>query len=200
MATVDPNALACARAILGQGVSAADAIIFVAIAGCESSYGTNNYTDHGYNGPYDCHGARSYGAWQINMEAHYPYLRSVTNSSNPCTWASWLMNVDHNAEAAVHVWRSAGTRFTPWTTYNDGCYRANLTEATAAVAAAVGSTSGTPPGQATHRGSTAPSPAIPQLPQPSLFATIAPELVLVGAILGGAMVVADLVKKARQTA
>ena len=108
------------------------AITFVAIAGCESSFGTNNQGDSGLGSP-NCQGYTSFGAWQINLPAHAGYLQSVTGSPNPCTWAQWLLNLHNNAVAAKHVFDRAGGSFHPWTTYNTGCYQHWRSTATQAV-------------------------------------------------------------------
>ena len=148
----------CARAIVPL-VGAELGITFVAIAGCESSFGTNNYTNHGYTGYGTCHGARSFGAWQINMQAHGSYLQSATGSPDACTWANWLLNLTNNAHAAVAVYHAAGG-FGPWSTFTDGCYKQNLSVATQAVAN-VGKTS--PPSTSTPSTSS-PLPFLPSGP------------------------------------
>ena len=110
MASVTP-AVQCAQAIVPL-VGAELGITFVAIAGCESSFGTNNWGDCNLSGP-SCRGCTSIGAWQINMPAHAGYLQSVTGSTDPCTWANWLLNLHNNAVAAVHVFHAAGSTFHP---------------------------------------------------------------------------------------
>ncbi len=159
------------------------AITFVAIAGCESSFGTNNYTNHGYTGSGTCQGARSFGAWQINMQAHGRYLQQVTGSTNPCTWAHWLMDVHNNAVAAKHVFDSAGGSFTPWSTFNDGCYKGNLSAATQAVATV---------GQ-----STVPSPSTASPSTPIPFGPAGADwgpIILIGGAVMGVLVIEDAVK------
>jgi hypothetical protein len=42
----------------------------------------------------------SWGLWQIHLGAHIAYLEQVTHSTDPCTWAQWLQNPAHNAQAA----------------------------------------------------------------------------------------------------
>ena len=130
MASVTP-AVQCAQAIVPL-VGAELGITFVAIAGCESSFGTQNWGDCNLSGPH-CRGCTSIGAWQINMPAHAGYLQSVTGSTDPCTWANWLLNLHNNAVAAVHVFHAAGSTFHPWTTFNDGCYRGKIDIAREAV-------------------------------------------------------------------
>ena len=92
------------------------------------------YSDGGASeAAYSCGGRTSFGLWQINLPAHYPYLRSATGSASPCSWATWLYNPGNCALAALAVYRSQGLG--AWTTYQTGAWRAYLPQAQAAVAA-----------------------------------------------------------------
>ena len=159
------------------------AITFVAIAGCESSFGTHNYTNHGYTGYGTCYGARSFGAWQINMQAHGSYLQQVTGSTDSCTWAQWLLNLHNNAVAAKHVFDSAGGSFHPWSTYDYGCYKNNLSEATQAVASV---------GTSSLPSTSTPSTSTP-IPLPSAGTDWGP-IILVGGVIVGVLIVEDALK------
>lgn len=190
MASVNIHAFACAQAILGVGATSPEAVTFAAIAGAESSFGTNNWGDYGLGQP-ACHGYTSLGGWQINLPAHAEYLASVTHSSDPCTWAHWLLDLRQNAQAALSVFRSAGNRFTPWTTYQTGAYRAYLTTAEIAVAAALSSS----PPTATSPPPASSSPTLPSTP--GTFVTIAPYLVEGGIIIGVVLLGVSVLKGIR---
>ena len=85
----------------------------VAIAEAESS---GNPRARGDNG-------NSYGLWQIYMPAHPEF--TGWNLDDPQT----------NANAAFSVYTAAGNNFTPWSTYNDGRYKAYLAIAQTGVSA-----------------------------------------------------------------
>ena len=117
-------------------------VVMVAIAGAESSWADNAagdplsiYSDGGMSeAAHSCGGRTSFGLWQINLPAHYPYLRSATGSTSPCSWASWLFVPANCARAALAVYQSQGLG--AWTTYQDGRWRANIAAAQQAVASA----------------------------------------------------------------
>lgn len=66
-------------------------------------------------------GSRDLGLWQINEKAH-PDL--INNS------AGWKWNDPQgNAKMAFNVWQSAGGKWTPWSTYNNGAYKLQMAAA-----------------------------------------------------------------------
>lgn len=73
-------------------------------------------TNRNTNGSYD------YGLWQINTV--HGSLLSQGNKFNPLD----------NAKMALSVWRGAGNKWTPWTVYKSGTYRAQLLKGTAGAA------------------------------------------------------------------
>ena len=113
-------------------------VVMVAIAGAESTWTDNAAGDYGLAGP-SCGGYTSWGLWQIHS-VHSAYLESVTGSTNPCTWASWLYVPANCAAAALAVYQSQGLG--AWTTYQDGRWQANIAKAQAAIAAASAPQSG----------------------------------------------------------
>lgn len=60
-------------------------------------------------------GTTDWGAWQIN-DVNHPTQEEKTNAYA-------------NAKKAHAIYVGAGSRFTPWATYNSGAYRSHLTEA-----------------------------------------------------------------------
>ena len=115
-------------------------VVMVAIAGAESVGWHDRaagdplsiYRDGGASeAAYSCGGLTSFGLWQINLPAHYPYLQGVTGSASPCYWATWLYSPTNCATAALAVYQSQGLG--AWTTYNDGSWQANIAKAQAAV-------------------------------------------------------------------
>jgi murein DD-endopeptidase MepM/ murein hydrolase activator NlpD len=97
--------------------------IAVAIAGAESGY------DPGVRSPANSDGSYDHGLWQINS-VHRKLLRR----------GDWR-DPDVNAWMGYQVFRDAGNRWTPWTTYNSGSYRRYLGSVTVSPA----SQSTTPP-------------------------------------------------------
>ncbi len=73
----------------------------------------------------------SFGLGQVNLPAHAALLQQLSGSGSPCAWAHWLYVPANNVAACLAVWRSAG--FGAWTTYQNGTYRAYLSQAQAAV-------------------------------------------------------------------
>lgn len=57
------------------------------------------------------------GLWQILVKAH-PDLASKYNLTDP----------NQNGKAAYEVWKAAGGKWTPWTTYTGGSYKKYLNE------------------------------------------------------------------------
>ena len=119
--------------------------VMVAIAGAESAWVDNAagdplsiYRDGGASeAAYSCGGRTSFGLWQINLPAHYPYLRTATGSTSPCAWAAWLYTPGNCARAALAVLGSQPPfNLGAWTTYQTGAWRAYLAQAQAAVASA----------------------------------------------------------------
>jgi len=73
-------------------------------------------TNHNTNGSYD------YGLWQINT-VHGPLLNQG-DKFNPLD----------NAKMALTVFKGAGNKWTPWSVYKSGTYRAQLLKGTAGAA------------------------------------------------------------------
>jgi len=96
-----------------------DLVTMVAIAGAESNWNPNAAGDSLADQPgclaYNCGGWVSYGLWQINMCAHPTLLRQLTGDTDPCAWAHWLQDPNHNAEAAWRIWNSEG--FGAWSSW-----------------------------------------------------------------------------------
>lgn len=140
-------AIDCARAIL-KYVDRDTAVIFVAIAGPESA-GTYrlDVAGDGFGGYWSCmtddcrrrgwsKPCQSFGPWQINMPAHYPWLSQMAGTNEPCRIARWLTaSYDNNARAAYTVWRRQG--FGAWAAYKNGSYRNYISQARQAVDAAL---------------------------------------------------------------
>lgn len=75
----------------------------------------------------------SFGLWQINMigdlgPARRKALQIPDNTA--------LFDPATNADAAYLIWKSAGGKFTPWSTFNNGAYKRHLS-GTAPTAGAV---------------------------------------------------------------
>ncbi len=104
----------------GAGFAGADLVTAVAVALAESRDGDPN----AYNPELQANtpeGKGSYGLWQIYLKAHPEF-------------ADWdLYDPETNAAAAFRVYRGAGNRFTPWTTFKTGAYRAHLAVARATI-------------------------------------------------------------------
>jgi len=93
------------------GFSASEAVVATAIALAESVGGDANAHCH------DCvPGVHedSRGLWQINVLAH------------PWAAQSNLYDPQVNAAAAYQVYKDAGKKFTPWSTYTSGSYKSRL--------------------------------------------------------------------------
>jgi hypothetical protein len=109
-----------AQLAAGAGFAGSDLVTAVAVALAESLGGDPN----AYNPELQAktpEGKGSYGLWQIYLKAHPEF-------------ADWdLYDPETNAAAAFLVYRGAGRRFTPWTTFKTGAYRAHLAAASAAI-------------------------------------------------------------------
>jgi hypothetical protein len=92
------------------GFSGGDLTTAVAIAFAESSGNPQAFNPEG-----------SYGLWQIYLQAH-PEFAGV-DLTDPAT----------NAAAAFQVYRNAGNRFQPWSTFNSGAYTRYMASAQAGV-------------------------------------------------------------------
>lgn len=101
---LDPNSIA--RLAYAAGFRGQDLRTAVAIAMAESSGNPNAYNPERAAGTRA--GRGSYGLWQIYLTAHPEYAGA--NLYDPLT----------NAKVAYAVYRQAGNRFTPWSTYNSG--------------------------------------------------------------------------------
>jgi hypothetical protein len=99
-----------------------DLYTIVAICGAESGYNT---TAHALTSRED-----SRGLAQINVRAH-PWGRSIN-----------LYDPRINLQSAWRVYKEAGFKFTPWSTFDDGAYRHYWN---AAVIASGGLPAGAPP-------------------------------------------------------
>lgn len=94
------------------GFTGVDLITATAIALAESSGDPNAYNPEVAAGTPD--GQGSYGLWQIYLKAHPEFAGE--NLYDPQT----------NANAAYQVYKNAGYKFTPWSTYKNGAYQAQL--------------------------------------------------------------------------
>lgn len=94
------------------------AVVATAITGCESG---RNSTIVQAGQPYSTTG---WGLWQITPGNSVPQF-GIDNA---------LLDPLNNAKAGHYKWARAGG-FSPWTTFEDGCYDENMAEATAAVEA-----------------------------------------------------------------
>lgn len=94
------------------GFSGTDLVIAVAVSLAESG------GDPGIIGDIDVPvpGSASYGLWQINSYFHPELGPDFT----------LLLDPTSNAAAAFSVYRAAGNRFTPWTTFKNGAYASFL--------------------------------------------------------------------------
>lgn len=95
--------------------------VMVAIAGGESNWRADAAGDPGTSA-YTCRGYRSWGAWQINMAAHFGFLPGVVGSRSPCAWAAWLSGPGNCARAADVVIGNSATdlplsALRPWTVW-----------------------------------------------------------------------------------
>lgn len=99
------------------GFTGNDLIVAIAVALAESSGNPSAYGDAGI-------GAGSFGLWQINSKYHPEYGPDFTVLYDPQT----------NANAAFQVYQAAGNSFSPWSTFKNGQYQANLAAAGSAVA------------------------------------------------------------------
>lgn len=87
----------------GSAGSGPSVVIAVPIALAESG-GKIAAVNHNKNGSTD------YGLWQINSIHGYDPQRLVSDPN-------------YNADAAVAIWKSAGGKWTPWSTYTSGAYK-----------------------------------------------------------------------------
>jgi hypothetical protein len=138
------GAIDCARAILKYVSNYETAVKLVAIAGAESGCRLDATGDRLYR-TYSCNGYCSWGPWQINVCAHYSWLKNMAGSSDSCAIARWLTgSYDNSARAAAEVLKRQG--LCAWTVYETWCsgwphngrYRDFLDEARKAVDAALG--------------------------------------------------------------
>lgn len=104
MPNYTPNQIA--QLAYQAGFRGADLKTAVAVALAESSGNPLSYNPEKAAGTRP--GGGSYGLWQVYLTAH-PEFRGV-NLYDPLV----------NAKAAYSVYRAAGNRFTPWSTYNQG--------------------------------------------------------------------------------
>lgn len=102
----------------GAGFPGDQADTAAAIALAESG---GNATAHNHIPPDD-----SYGLWQINMIGNLgPMRRKALHIPDN----SALFDPAINASAAVMIWKAAGNKFGPWTTYTNGDYKTFLSGA-----------------------------------------------------------------------
>lgn len=94
------------------GFSGSDLTTAVSIALAESGGNPQAYNPERAAGAAQGHG--SYGLWQIYITAHPEYS------------AAQLIDPSYNAQAAFAVYREAGGRFTPWSTFKNGAYLAHV--------------------------------------------------------------------------
>ena len=160
-------------------------VVMTAIAGAETG-GTFSDSAAGdpasdYPGVPECQGQTSWGLWQIHF-VHASYLESVTGSSDPCTWATWLSTPINCARAALAV-LGPDVNLSAWTTWNEGTYSAWLAPAQQAVQA-VQAAPGSPTTSGENGGQSA---------GPGILGNLAPLLVVAGFAVGLVVLgVADL--------
>jgi len=126
-------------------------ITMVAIAGAESGYQDNaegdnlsgfspveqsNYADFAIDG------WLSFGPWQIFLGVHTSAVEAAAQTTDKEELKLWLWNAKNNAVIARQVYDSQG--FSAWSTYNNGAYKAHLSEATNAWNKATGANLTTP--------------------------------------------------------
>src|SRR5512143_4150773 len=104
MANLNPSQIA--QLAYNAGFRGSALRMAVAVALAESGGNTNAYNPETAAGTAPNHGSR--GLWQIYGTAHPQYDNQ--NAFDPQV----------NAQAAYQVYREAGNRFTPWSTYNNG--------------------------------------------------------------------------------
>jgi len=140
------------------GFSPSEAVIIVAIAIAESGLRTDAIGPVG-----------EIGVTQVYPKAHPQYSRAC------------LINAQCNFDAAFQI-SNHGTNWHPWTTYNNGAYRQNVSK----VEQAVGASAGLPP-----------DPSAPQQPlaTPAIYASSSSQDgglaifgVGIGAIIAGAVI------------
>ena len=105
------GATLAASAAKAAGFTGQDLVTSVAVAGAESGYRPTARNSIGAS-----------GLWQILESAHRD-LWSMGDWRDPAV----------NARMAFSVWKAAGRRWTPWTTWAGGSYVSHLTEAQRAV-------------------------------------------------------------------
>lgn len=111
-------------------------VVMVAIAGAESGYDNRARGDVGIEPQFGtCDGYTSWGLWQIH-NSHRDSLIRLTGSQDPCAWAEWLYDPDHNARMARAIYDAQG--FDAWaTTWYNQRYVRFLPAARAAIDALV---------------------------------------------------------------
>jgi hypothetical protein len=106
---------------INAGWSGSDLATAVSVALAESGGNPNAYNpETAAKAPT---GKGSYGLWQIYLNAHPEF--SGENLYDPAT----------NAAAAFQIYSNAGNSFTPWSTFKNGAYLAQLPQVNTAVAA-----------------------------------------------------------------
>lgn len=92
------------------GFSGPDLTTAIAVALAESG-GNTDAVNHNSNGSTD------YGVWQINS------VHADLFNKYPQWWSV------ENADMAYEIYKAAGNKFTPWTTYTSGAYQKFMTQA-----------------------------------------------------------------------
>jgi hypothetical protein len=115
MVTSRYNEFQIAGFAIAAGFPANEIATATAVALAESG-GDTMATNHNTNGSYD------YGLWQINTV--HGQLLNQGNKFNPLD----------NAKMALTIWSGAGNKWTPWSVYKSGVYRAQLLKGTAGAA------------------------------------------------------------------
>ena len=115
-----------ARYALGAGFPRSEAVTAVAVALAESGGDPASHNDNAATGD------DSYGLWQINMLGGLgaPRRREFGIARN-----QELLQPAVNARAAFLVWKDAGRRWLPWSTWKHGSHRQFLGRAERAVEA-----------------------------------------------------------------
>jgi Lysozyme like domain len=91
------------------GFSDQDSVTMTKIAWAESRWNPKSHNDNPSTKD------NSYGLWQINMLAHTTKEFGIGSNDE-------LLTPPINAHAAFVVWKNAGRKFSPWTTWKTGAY------------------------------------------------------------------------------
>ena len=165
--------LASAQALYGAGFTGPALVLWTAISGVESAFGTNTTPDNDSNGTTD------YGLLQINS-SHYGSLGQQGQTQQQ--WTTALQNPTYNAEQGYSL-SGGGTNYGPWgPDISSGAYLSYLPQSFAAAKQVSGQTVTVPQlisfitGQAKASASTGYFNGSPALPSTSTSTTYSGSL------------------------